>query len=274
MKLKNAKLDFEALMSEVIFGHGFLHYGYWPDGAPEVPSAEALGRAQQAYFDRLLAAIPEGTETVLDVGSGTGSNARALTKAGFKLECLCPSEQLNEMARRKLPETVKVHTLRFEEFESEKRFDICLFAESFHYIELEPALRQTARYAKNGAVIFDYFRRPGSVDSAAEGEEGTRGTHAEFLAEVARQGVFRVAEDADMTQAIMPTFEVLDHLKNVHIAPFVARMRGDFRKANPVRGFLAELLLRKPLNRFQKPSRRAESFADKFEYRLIRLERI
>lgn len=273
MKLKDARLDFEALMSEVIFGHGFLHYGYWPDGAPEVPSAEALGRAQQAYFDRLLAAIPAETETILDVGSGTGSNARALTEAGFKLECLCPSEQLNEMARRKLPDTVKVHTVRFEDFESDKRFDMCLFAESFHYIELEPALRQTARYARNGVVIFDYFRLPGK-GTLAEGEEGTRGTHAEFLAEVARQGVFRVVEDADMTDAIIPTFQVLDHLKNVHVAPFVARIRKDYRKANPVRGFLAELLLGKALNRFQKPGRRAQSFAGKFEYRLIRLERM
>lgn len=270
MKLKDTKLDFEALMSEVIFGHGFLHYGYWPEGRPEVPSAEALGRAQQAYFERLVSEIPAGTETILDVGSGTGSNARALTALGYALECLCPSEQLNEMARRKLPESVSVHTLRFEEFRSDRRFDICLFAESFHYIELAPALRQTDRYARNGAVIFDYFRRPGR----GSGGDGTRGTHADFLAEVARQGAFRVDLDEDVTEAILPTFFVLDHLKNVHIAPFLTRARADFRAANPLKSMLAERLLGKALDKLERPSRREATFADTYEYRLIRLLRV
>jgi hypothetical protein len=63
-------------------------------------------------------------------------------------------------------------------------------------------------------VIFDYFRR------AATGG-GTRGTHAEFLAEVARQGAFRIARDAELTAAVLPTFFVLDHLKNAPFGPFL-----------------------------------------------------
>ena len=269
MKFKDTQLDVEALLSEAIFGHGFLHYGYWPEGRPATLSAEALGRAQQAYFDKLVSLIPKGTKTILDVGSGTGANALALTGLGYQLECLCPSEQLNRMARKKLPQTVKVHTLRFEEFESEKRFDLCLFAESFHYIELAPALAQTARYGKNGAVIFDYFRRPGHEEDG----DATRGTHAEFLAEIARQGALRVAADANLTEAILPTFEVLDHIKNAHVAPFVARLRSEYRAAHPVKSFVIERFLKKKLDRFQRPSNRAETFAKKYEYRLIRLTR-
>ncbi|HSF62742.1 MAG TPA: class I SAM-dependent methyltransferase [Paracoccaceae bacterium] len=270
MSLKETKLDFEALLSEVIYGHGFLHYGYWPDGRPETPSADLLGRAQQAYFDLLASKIPEGVRTILDVGSGTGSNARALTRLGYALECLCPSEQLNEMARRKLPPEVTVHTTMFEDFQTDRRFDICLFAESFHYIALAPALAQAARYATRGVVIFDYFRR----GADAKAPEGTRGTHAEFLAEVARQGAFRLAEDTDLTAAILPTFYVLDQIKNRHIAPFVTRARADFRQSNPWKARALELVLGKAMNRFQKPSRREETFARDFEYRLIVLDRI
>jgi len=267
VKLKETRLDVEALLSEVVFGHGFLHYGYWPKGRPDTPSAEVLGRAQQAYFDRLAAAIPAGAKSILDVGSGTGSNAMALTRLGYRVQCLCPSEQLNQIARRKLPATVPVHTLRFEDFDSAERFDLCLFAESFHYIELAAALRQITRYGRDGAIIFDYFRR--AAQAADSG--GTRGTHADFLAEVERQGALRVAVDEDLTEAILPTFYVLDHLKNAHFSPFVQRLRAEYRAANPVKAFFAERLLGRFLDRLVRPARREQSFAQRYEYRLIRL---
>jgi hypothetical protein len=78
MNTKELSLDIEALVSQVVHGHGFLHYGYWPDEQAATLSLESLGKAQQAYFDRMAAMIPEGTVSILDVGSGTGSNARAL----------------------------------------------------------------------------------------------------------------------------------------------------------------------------------------------------
>jgi hypothetical protein len=116
---------------------------------------------------------------------------------GFALELVCPSEQLNAMARAKRPPGTTVHTSTFEAFDSPVRFDLCLFAESFHYLALGPALAQAARCAGRGAVICDYFRR------AATGGD-TRGTHAEFLNEVARQGAFRIARDEELTAAIPP----------------------------------------------------------------------
>ncbi|MFN3938733.1 MAG: hypothetical protein ACK4KW_14290 [Gemmobacter sp.] len=48
MSRKTLQLDAEALLSEMIFGHGYLHYGYWPNGSPDDLSAMALGQAQEA----------------------------------------------------------------------------------------------------------------------------------------------------------------------------------------------------------------------------------
>ena len=268
MGRKEIQLDLEATITEALFGHGHAHYGYWPRGRPTELTAQTLGAAQQAYFDLLAATIPEGTKTILDVGSGTGANALALTAKGYALECLCPSEHLNDLARRKLPGTVRVHDLKFEDYDSDRRFDLCLFAESFHYIDLQQALAQLATYARRHVLIFDYFR----IDTAAD-EAGTRGTHAAFRAALADQGVFEVVSDEDKTAAILPTFEVLDHIKNAHFGPFVERARADLAQSYPLRMRLANLMLGGKLDKIVRPSGRAVSFPKKFEYRLILLKR-
>ena len=46
MKLKFVELEAAALMSEVMLGHGFAHYGYFPDGTPEALTAAALGAGE------------------------------------------------------------------------------------------------------------------------------------------------------------------------------------------------------------------------------------
>lgn len=268
MNLKDTQLDAEALFSQVVFGHGFAHYGYWPDGNPDVPSLRALGDAQQAYFDLLAATVPEGVKTILDVGSGTGSNALAFTQLGYQLECLCPSEQLNQMARTKLGPGVDVHTLKFEDFDSPKTFDMCLFAESFHYIELEAALRQAARYATGYVLMFDYFRR-----ASGKYDDDTRGTHAEFLAKVEELGDFEVVSDEDKTDAILPTFYVTDFIKNTHVAPFVGRFETEMKQNHPVYNFILQRFLGRAIRKAQRVSKRHETFGAAHEYRLILLKK-
>src|SRR5690606_10549861 len=83
---KEFRLELEAALSQAAFGHGYLHYGYW-DGAEYEPSLCALGQAQEAYFERLVATIPEGTRSILDVGSGTGAVAAGLLRRGFAVDC-------------------------------------------------------------------------------------------------------------------------------------------------------------------------------------------
>jgi len=271
MKLKFLELEGAALLSEVMFGHGFAHYGYFPDGVPEVLSAQAVGAAQQAYFEKLVEAIgtvPGGVESVLDVGSGTGANARSLIDRGFSVACVSPSTQMNAMARAKLPDGTQVVDAMFEDFAGDDPVDLCLFAESFHYIDMVVALRKAAELAGKGVVIFDYFRR----DGYAHGD-GTRGTHKAFLAEVARQGAFAILSDADMTDAITPTFVIHEYLKNRKIAPFVQRFRAEVKREYPWRAWALEKMLGRTLDKLGRRTDRAASFAREHEYRLIVLTR-
>lgn len=272
MQKKVDELNIVARLSESVFGHGFLHYGFWPEGAPKVSSLSALGKAQADFVDQLVTAFPSGTKQILDVGSGTGAIALNLSRRGYEMTCICPSETMNNLARAKLPSGTAVYTTKFEDFESTDTFDLCIFAESFHYIDLQQGLAKSAKLAQRGVVIFDYFRRESRVTNAKE--QGTRGTHSEFLAELARQNSFRVVRDDNMTAFILPTFELLDDLQENHLAPLISDIRTQMQTRSPIRAWLAEKVLGRHLDRLGRARKRASHFADSFEYRLISLEKI
>ncbi len=270
---KPVELEGAALASEVVFGHGYAHYGYFPDGLPEVLSLQALGTAQHAYFEKLLEtirAMPGDMHRILDVGSGTGANAKNLIGAGFDVTCVSPSAQMNEMARAKLPEGTQVLDARFEDLATDCRFDLCIFAESFHYIELEPALAQVAKYAEKGVVIFDYFYRGGV---GTDPKDVKRNTHASFLEAVDRQGKFEVLHDEDVTDAMTPTILIHEYLKNEKVVPFLERYRATLRQNHPLRARVLELILGRSMDKLTRKSERSANFARAHEYRLIVMRR-
>lgn len=270
---KSMELEIGALVSELVFGHGYMHYGYFPEGSPEELSLQALGEAQHAYFEKLvetIGTVPGGVRRILDVGSGTGANARGLIGAGFDVTCVSPSTQMNEMARANLPQGTQVIDSSFEGLATNARYDLCLFAESFHYIELEPALAQVEKYADRGVVIFDYFRRDAAEKDA---QHGKRSTHAAFLEAIARQQRFEVLVDKDVTAAIAPTFMILENLKDERLAPFVRRFRAVLKQRYPLRAKVFEMAFGRSMDKLVRKSGRSEKFARSHEYRLIAMRR-
>lgn len=263
---KELRLDAEALFSQAVYGHGFLHYGYWPEGSTQDVSLQALGQAQQAYFDKLVETLPAGTQSILDVGSGTGSNALGLTRRGFRVDCVCPSAKLNEMARRKLPSDSRIFECRFEDCDAAGPYDLVMFCESFHYIDAERALAQAARLASGHLLVFDYFPR-------FEGDGRAKVSHRRFMQLVQAQRAFTPVSDIDVTANIVPTFEVLDTIKNEQVRPFAARLAQDLRRQHPLLSALLTWPLRKAMSRMQRPSNRRETFPASFEYRLLLLAR-
>lgn len=265
---KDFRLDLEALFSQILDGQGFLHYGYWPDGTADEISLRRLSRAQQAYFDQLAGAIPEGTRSILDVGSGTGSNALHLLQRNYSVDCVCPSSRLNEIARRKLPEGTRIFETTFEDLETDDAYDLLLFSESFHYLDAVKALPRIAARARKHVLIFDYFSR---TDSAT----GRRLSHRQFVRLLSESipGAFRFVTDRDVTEFITPTFKVLDTIKNDHVRPFLMRSVAEFRKEHRAWSFLLSYPLRRLLGRFARTSNRYSTFAEEFEYRLIVLAR-
>ena len=268
MKLKEFRLDVEALFSQAVFGHGFLHYGYWEDGKAENASLEALGKAQRDYFEKFHALLPEGVSTALDVGSGTGSNAAELTARGVGVDCVCPSASLNRLAENKLPLSSSVVESRFEDFRGGKTYDVVLFIESFHYLDAEKALRNGMAHSDRYLLIFDYFRKK---DGGKKDRLGYR--RFRRLLSGPFSDSLRTLHDEDVTPQILPTFDVLDTISNLHLKPFVKTSVGRFAKSNPVKAFLLGFLVKKLLRFAEKKSDRHQRFAQENEYRLILLEK-
>ena len=80
------------LYSETIQS-SYLHYGFWDEpNSIDLDSVTLpeIKKAQERYIDHLASLIPEGVNSILDVGCGIGGNAAYLMDKGFQVETLSP----------------------------------------------------------------------------------------------------------------------------------------------------------------------------------------
>ena len=188
-----------------------LHYGYWTNGL-EVDITN-LHKAQADYTKFLISHIPQGVKTILDVGCGTGGLAKRLVDLGYHPDCVSPSAFFAEQGRKLLGEYVNIFECRYEDVETEKRYDLILFAESFQYVDLKQALERTFRFLNEGGymLICDIFRKD------VAGKSSQRGGHRlRQLSEFTTEYPFTCIKDLDITEETAPTIDILaDALRNV-----------------------------------------------------------
>ena len=272
MPLKELKLDIEALLSQVVNGKGYLHYGYWHDLDPTAASLTDVGVAQQHYFDLFAQHFGDPPQSILDIGSGTGANAAELQALGFTVDCVCPSARLNALAKGKLAQGSEIFETTFEAFPVVRTYDALLFSESFHYIRLDEAIPKMAALKPHTVVIFDYF----SKTSEGAQEAGTRRSITEVLDKL-KAGLpeYDLAENLDATSDIAPTFDVLSRLNTTHVAPFVDRLKVAVRQKRPIVGRVINRLIdavyKGPRDLNKAP--RSVEFVNRYEYRLIVFKR-
>src|SRR5436190_1047199 len=202
-----------------VIGHHFLdmqdlHYGYWPEGLPRVP--QNLAQAQANYTDFLVSHIPAGVRSVLDVGCGAGNTARKLLDRGLTVDCVTPNGVLAGVAKQVLAGQSDIFETRFQDLETDRRYDLMLFSESLLFIPLEDAFKKALALLNPGGyvLITDIFRIP------AEGKSPIGAGHelARFRETIARFPL-APALDLDMTDGIAPTFDMLDAAYREAIQP-------------------------------------------------------
>ncbi len=125
------------------------------------PAFHIIDRRLGPEYRRALKVLSLSTDqTVLDIGTGTGTLAAAFVERGHPVTGIDFAERLLERARRRVPSgDFRLMDLVEVEAMSSDSFDIVCLAYVLH--GLSPELRSTtlhhaARLARNGVLIFDY----------------------------------------------------------------------------------------------------------------------
>lgn len=187
-----------------------LHYGYWYDGL-KLDIAN-LHLAQEAYTKFILSNIPAGVKTVLDVGCGTGQVAKKLLEAGYKVNCVSPDPYLTKCANERLEGKVKIFETPYEKLETQDRYDMTLFSESFQYIKVEQAVAKCNEILNPGGYILicDFFRRDESKSGMSGGHNLTK-----FYKSM-EDSPFKKITDIDITEQTAPNMDLMeDVMQNV-----------------------------------------------------------
>jgi MPBQ/MSBQ methyltransferase len=203
-RYQNAAIDYYMGLTE----SRYLHYGYWepvPQSGEEL-TVTRLRVAQEAYAAKLLSFIPQGTNTILDVGCGIGGNAAYLCDRGFSVEGLAPDALQEEKFLKNTNGQVPFYLTRFEDFHSSSSYDLVLFSESSQYISVEDLAQGAARLLNPGGylLIADMMRSDG------EYQEGIfSNCHvASVLQTTLRQAGFNLIKTEDISAQVVPTIDL------------------------------------------------------------------
>ena len=188
-----------------------LHYGYWAEGLDV--NIHNVAKAQDNYVNFLLSHIPEGVKSVLDVGCGSGHVSRRLLDKGYSVDCVSPSVYLSEKTREQVGDSAEIFECTYEQLDTDKKYDLILFSESFQYIKLDQAINKTLSMLNEGGhmLICDFFKRDIEEKSVFSG-----GHKLNKFNDALAGSDFDVVEDIDITQYTAPTIDLMgDVLDNV-----------------------------------------------------------
>ncbi len=138
----------------------------------------------------------------------TGHTAKKLLDRGYQVDCVSPNPHLTKATREKLGDQSTIFECRYEHLETDRKYDLILFSESFLFIRpAETGMRKCASILNEGGyiLIMDVFKLAHEGQSPIGG-----GHHLDSFKETFSNSPFHKIEEKDITLDIAPTFDVLN----------------------------------------------------------------
>ena len=248
-----------------------LHYGFWPDDLPVTP--DNLQIAQEHHSDLILSAIPEGVQTILDVGCGGGALARRLLDRGYQVDGVSPSGPLTAHAKQRVGNESTIFESKFEEVQPGKTYDLILFSESFQYMKRARVFEQiTSLLNPQGhLLICDFFRKPNTERGPIGG-----GHRWEAFQEELGKHPFENQLDQDITKETARNYDLVNDLLTEVGVPvwelIFAYGETNYPKVTKALRRIYRKKIDKLENKYFQGRRTAETFAEYKTYRLLRYQ--
>lgn len=267
---KEVGLDIGLIIFKFFLQSENLHYGWWtPDMEAHVGN---LKKAQEQYTEKLLAQIPAGVKTILDVGAGSGIVAKKLIELGYVVECVSPSKRLSARIKENTEGKAVLHESTFEKAKNLKKYDMLLFCESYQYIPLKDffALAPTL-LNEGGTVLFcDFFQ----TDAPGHSPLGGGHKYSEYQAGLA-QSAFKVDFDQDITAFAAPTMTCVNDLSLQVIKPTYVMLLDLLQDRYPYVHKFITWKFKKKLEKLEKKHFAGERNAENFiKYKIYKLTRL
>ena len=199
-----------------------LHYGYWPKG--KTATIQNFAEAQKAHSKLIIDHIPDGTQRILDVGSGSGNLALKLINKGFQVDCVIPSEFLAEQVQAKLGNQSTIHICGFEDVPEYEKYNLILLSESFQYVKLGESMVKIMTMLNSGGhlLICDFFRRDVPGKSPMGGGHSWQG-----FQDIITKHPLKMVTDLDITEETAPTIDLLAKF-NADVVTPISEMSGEY----------------------------------------------
>ena len=245
-----------------------LHYGYWTDGL-EVDIAN-VHIAQENYANFLISHIPESAKKILDVGCGTGQIAKKLIDKGYMVDCVSPSHFLAGQARKLLGNSSNIFECFYEKLQTENRYDVILFSESFQYIDIEEGLRKTLSLLNPDGymLICDLFRKKTIEKSDISG-----GHQLELFQDTVSEYPLTIIKDLDITEKTAPNIDVINDMFKNAVHPTVILVQQLLENRYHFMSKCIKWLYRKKISKINRKYFNYEKTGEKFKkfksYRLL-----
>jgi len=219
-------LDIGLVFGRFFLGTDDLHFGYWPDG--EKPTPQNFAWAQENHSRLIIEKIPGDAKQILDVGSGSGNLALKLLDAGYRVDCVIPSEYLAVAVQEKLNGRGKTYICKFEDLSFTERYDVIIFSESFQYVNMSASLAKVEKMLSPGGhlLICDFFK----LDVPMKSVMGGGHSWVAFKETIANSKL-ELISDEDITDGTAPTVDFLDLFCKEVLKP-VGEMAGEYMLSN------------------------------------------